>query len=273
MAISFQTEAHSTSLDTTTVVTKPTGTTDGDLLIVGVYRSGVDDVNSVPSGWTLIHTDGSGGGEKLWTYYKIASSEGASWTWGWDGSNTNKGWYALRFDGHDATTPIDTNAIATVTNDGTPSFANTVTPTIANCMLVFSVLARQDSSSGTSGYAVTTDNPTWTERLDTTSSSVTCAVATADRTATSATGNSTVTLGSDDGTEDSTGSMIVIRRKTQFTANPTETITASDTLTPNIDYVVNPTETMTMTENLSTADPFTTWTNVSKNTTTWTNQS
>lgn len=77
------------SVSTTVTITKPTGTADGDLLVVALQSDSSHHANSVPAGWTETLV---GGGTlpshgTLDTYYKIASSEGASWDWGYAASS------------------------------------------------------------------------------------------------------------------------------------------------------------------------------------------
>ena len=209
MAIAFQTESHATTVSTTTVVTKPTGTADGDLLIV-TLGTRTDTVSGVPSGWTLIDSVDTNPTSNIlmYTYWKIAASEGASWEWTWSGSNNSKLWSCLRFDGADSTTPINSHGMSAVFDDATPSFSNGSTPSVANCMMVISLYTRDTSAGATSAYAIATDDPTWTERSEAFNSIHSMATATGPRTATSTTGNTSVTL--DGATPDSICSLIAI---------------------------------------------------------------
>lgn len=209
MAIAFQTESHSTVVSTTTTVTKPTGTVDGDLLIV-TLGTRTDTVTGVPSGWTLIDSLDTNPGSNIlmYTYWKIAASEGASWDWTWSGANNSKLWSCLRFDGTSSVTPINAHAIAGINDDATPSWANTITPSVADCMLVMSIYTRDASAGATSAYAIATDNPTWTERSEAFNSIHGMAVATGPRSQTTATGNSSATL--DGATPDSICNLIAI---------------------------------------------------------------
>lgn len=64
---------------TSITVTKPTGTLDGDLLVVGIYTESPNGITP-PAGWTLAVSHAhSGGNFSLFVFWKIASSEGASW--------------------------------------------------------------------------------------------------------------------------------------------------------------------------------------------------
>lgn len=64
---------------TSVTVTKPSGTLDGDLLVVGIYTESPNGITP-PAGWTLAtshaHTSGN---FSLFVFWKIAATEGASW--------------------------------------------------------------------------------------------------------------------------------------------------------------------------------------------------
>lgn len=65
----------------TLTVSKPTGTTDNDLLVAFVPVATTDTITA-PSGWTLIRdTLFNASGSHVSSYYKVASSEPASWDW------------------------------------------------------------------------------------------------------------------------------------------------------------------------------------------------
>ena len=93
-AISFVAEGNcvdsTTGGDATCDVTKPTGTVDGDMLIAYVFGSRTGGsgtptlVEPAGGGWTVVTEDGDfdGGANRIiGVYYKIAASEGASYTW------------------------------------------------------------------------------------------------------------------------------------------------------------------------------------------------
>ena len=67
---------------TTITVTKPTGTTDGDLLVAVIMSD--NTTPTAPAGWARTSVNNTAipsSNYELNTYYKIASSEGASWSW------------------------------------------------------------------------------------------------------------------------------------------------------------------------------------------------
>lgn len=61
-------------------VTKPTGTVNGDILFCWIGWQGSATIDSVPSGWILLGSY-TVEGDRYALYYKVASGEGASWTW------------------------------------------------------------------------------------------------------------------------------------------------------------------------------------------------
>lgn len=116
-----------------------------------------------------------------------------------------------------------------IRSDTTPSYDNTITQTFPDSLLLFLVTAVDNAASGSvASYAITTDNPTWTERYDSYASSDAfggagygdglMAGATAMRTQTTATGNSSVTLTNFNG---SIGVLLVIPPVVNITISPT----------------------------------------------------
>ena len=204
---------------TTITVSKPTGTVDDDLLITAIYYED-RTISTSPSGWILLQNSAFAN-SGLAVYYKIASSEGASWDWVLD-SNANAGAICLRIDGYAPSLKISTSAVGTSVDDPTPTLVNSVTPTYANALLVFFVGVGDITTSGVSAYAIATDNPSWTEQADLSGGGLdTLAVATANRTQTTATGNSSCTIG-DGSTEnlaDTNGIMIVVESRQDVTVN------------------------------------------------------
>lgn len=98
------------------VISKPLHLVDGDIMFALLNRDSETNPNSVPSGWTLLASNKATNG--WWLYYKIASSEGASWTWGFAGSSKSKGTVAVYRFGFNAASPIDSYSnTAYITSD------------------------------------------------------------------------------------------------------------------------------------------------------------
>lgn len=123
------------------VVNKPTGTVDGDVMIaVFNHATGTTDMAlTAPAGWTVIGTAGINGDLNGKAWYKVASSEGASYTF--TSSTSNDGVIMIAsYSGVNTTTPINTSAQNyPAATSATCSIA--VTTTAANCMLVMIAIA------------------------------------------------------------------------------------------------------------------------------------
>ena len=63
---------------------KPAGVVDGDFLLMFISQANPETPSTVPTGFTNIQTSvADHGGANCLTYYKIASGEGSTWTWGY----------------------------------------------------------------------------------------------------------------------------------------------------------------------------------------------
>ena len=293
MAVAFQSESHATVLVDATVVTKPTGTVDGDLLIV-VLGSRSGTIDSVPSGWALVDSQDTAPGSNIiaYAYWKVASSEGTDWTWGWTTSSTTRLWSAFRFDGAVAAVP-SAHAANFIENDSTPSWSNTITPPIPDSILLMAIYDRDSTGAGVGSYAIATSDPTWTERVDVQDGIHAMAAATGPRTAVTATGNSSATLVGT--TNDSICFLMAIAPRVDATVNPSVLAIASTVPQPGVgvDYamstlsiavsipaptVTTPAATIFNTSKTSASPSNTTKnaataTNTSKSSSTWTNTS
>jgi len=126
------------SSGTSLTVARPTGTTDGDLLVavIGIDNSANSLPITQPVGWTEVFQQGkSGGGESaLGVWYRIASSEPANYSFTW--ATAEEGFAAVqRYSGADASAPIDAWAFNGVTNDALP-IAPAVTTTVNETLVL-----------------------------------------------------------------------------------------------------------------------------------------
>jgi hypothetical protein len=165
-----QSEGHSNSANQT--VTKPAGVVDGDLLIAVVlnYIGGGGDVTGAPAGWTQFGTTQTwrtGNDSKVRLYYKIASSEGANYTW--TGNMGTASWqiYISAYTGVDVANPINQITENKTTTAINPISGTSITPSVNNCLIVTMLVARQGAAltgdcTPPSGYTLE-----W-ERADTT---------------------------------------------------------------------------------------------------------
>lgn len=224
MAVAYQTSATTNIAAgvTSVQISRPTGTSDGDILIAAICIAdggGASSVNSVPSGWTLIQDTEPASNANLYSYYKVASSEPANWTWGLSAS-TVAGGGVSRFDGQSAVTPISTSNEGNQSNDDTPSYATGITPTFSNSMLVFATFSIQNGSQNHSAHAVATSNPTWTEAFDIRTTDTTLSLAYALRPETTSTGAWSLTAGSNGDATDSSSHLLAITPRVDAATSP-----------------------------------------------------
>lgn len=120
-------------------VNKPTGTVDGDLIVVVAYlETDTNTWSSVGSGFTSVITQANTGSFLLQLWYKWAASEPASWTWTPTTSNWRSVVCASYSGGSGSGVAPDVSAGAqadTVVN--TSQTAPSVTTTAANDLLIF----------------------------------------------------------------------------------------------------------------------------------------
>jgi hypothetical protein len=198
------------------VVTKPSGLTAGDEMLAWVATGANNDIDTASegsddtmsaAGWTKI-----GGASKsdqspdsfIAIYRKTATAGDAAATNFTlfnrsGGVSNNFGGGIIRFSSDSVVSSAYTYSDFDTTEDTNPTTVTVsggVTPSIAdNILVMIGMLASSDNSNvlSVSNYAVTTSNPTWTERVDNTRLTDGEAhvqfVATGPRSATTATGN------------------------------------------------------------------------------------
>lgn len=112
-------------------ISVPSGTADGDLLIATLTRPGTN-VPTPPSGWTQVNTAAYSTAVSLYVWYRIASSEPASYSWSWSGFTAASG-SMLRITGAHATAPCyvtSTRAATTSTSHQADQVDATETETL-----------------------------------------------------------------------------------------------------------------------------------------------
>lgn len=184
MAIAFRSKADvSNAASTTAVVSKPSGTTDGDMLVAFIAWSNNRAITP-PVGWTLR----GGYSDELsnWLlacYTKVASSEGSSWTWTFAASAANVG-YVAAYSAPHASAPFDGIAGTSGIAGGSAVAAPSVVTSHDGDMVIAAVGGRPNS--GLASWAAPSG---MTEREDSVSaSSRTLAVADVVQSAAGATG-------------------------------------------------------------------------------------
>ena len=144
MAIAYR--AHTTaggSAGTSVAPSKPSGTTDGDILIAYLVVGGASKTITPPSGWTLKdERQGDDPDGTTYLYWKWASSEPASWTWSWSGSAYGEIEVVAYSGAITSGDPIDvfSESVNSV-NAHSSTVASAITTTVANTMLVLCIMS------------------------------------------------------------------------------------------------------------------------------------
>ncbi len=204
MAIAYQSIGTVTYASGNTVtIPKPSGLAVGDLMVAMVHQKDVDTATCTLAGWTAIDTMDLNitSGDFAWTLYKVADAADVLLTQ--FVFVLNRTAYVagaiFRIDGQAASSQINAHAWAEHSSNTTShTYADTITPSVANCLLLIGVFNSGNVTN--SGYAIATDNPTWTEAFDVGSAGAARAFAGAyaNRPETSATGNSASTTSAND---------------------------------------------------------------------------
>ena len=260
---------------TTTVVTKPTGLTVGDLMIGQYTYRNSSASHTLPSGFTSIHSVQTNNSWQV-VCYKVATSGDVAAS---DFTFTTSGTYMqnaglIRISGYSQGTPIGQSGVeGNITSSSNPTFNNTVTP-FANSMLIMLVAASATGATLTqpSVYAVATDNPTWTELWNSVNTGggnpTALATAYAVRTAATATGNSTITAAFAGGSSYGWSCVLIAIPLSKDIA-VTDTVTLTETKTVGLGIIVN--DILSTVETLVT-DNDRRWNTMDKSSTTWVNQ-
>lgn len=149
--ISFR-AAESTNATSTAsfVVSKPTGTVDGDAMLA-IVNANNDATITPPAGWTLIRSVNAATSATISTFYKIASSEGSDYTFTIGSSQRTSGGIVSFAPGSTFSSNF-VDVSSSVTQNGTNSaYATAVTTTVTDTMIVY--LSSYDDSN--TGYVYT----------------------------------------------------------------------------------------------------------------------
>lgn len=172
MAVSFIAEAHNsfTSAGTggTLTINKPTGTVDGDVMLAHFQSSDAAGTVATLAGWTLKASDLTVGNGASYLFWKVASSEGASYAWsigGVGGSQATMG-AIVTVRGASITTPFDQQSKNVDTTSDTTANGTAITPTMSPDCLLLAFTGVPGAAVTFSAHAVVTSNPTWTEAYD-----------------------------------------------------------------------------------------------------------
>src|SRR3990172_2380674 len=172
MAIAFRaiSDNNNGGGDEFAVGNKPTGTLDNDILIAFIVASGSgDEVFSAPSGWVLVQTDPAPVDFSVWSYRKVAASEGASWTWTMvDVSNYRV--IVVAISGGNTTSPINVSTAEAAATVNTIALG-AITTTVDGCLIVS--MAAVDATGAARTW---TADGTPDERLDSMALALHCGV-------------------------------------------------------------------------------------------------
>lgn len=187
----------------TLVINKPTGTVDGDVMVAVIGARGTTSGLSCtpPAGWTLILQQDRATTGRLYTYWKAASSEGASYTFTIAGSTTQHTGGIIAISGANTTAPIDASASDNPGASSSSHVCPSVTTTQADTLVVRAAMMAVAGTTGSYTWASATERFDVTATDGTTACQVTTAAteafptagATGTRTATASTNTSTAT--------------------------------------------------------------------------------
>jgi hypothetical protein len=128
---------------TTLTIPVPAGTVAGDVMVLQVDAHG-PQVVTPPSGWTVLYS-GSFNSSYAAAYWRVASSEPASYVWNLGASTRAATGQATSYSGVDNSSPIDGTAAPAKANSGTAWTASSYTTGAPNSMVV--VLTAGDAAS------------------------------------------------------------------------------------------------------------------------------
>lgn len=251
-------------------ISKPANLAVGDLLFAIISRNGAGTLTP-PSGWTLLRTDVGGGAVfRQALYYKVATASdvaASNFQWTWDVTDFMGG-AIFAITGHNPNHIPLAIGVATATDTANPSFANGITPFIANSLLLI-IAAGNGNDNAIGGYAIATSNPSWTELVDMEGAAYAdgpwMAAAWATRVQVTATGNSSITGG--EATMDSLCYLVAFAPDNSISI--TDTVTLTDQFLAA--FAIFITEIANVTDSLLTVVARL-WSKVTKNSSTWNNQ-
>lgn len=197
----------------TCIIVKPANLAIGDFMLAHVVTRR-DQTVAPPGGWTEIRQDVGGADQTTAAlFYKIADAADVAasdftFTISVTGPKSNRG-AITAWTGVNIGTPVSDDSGQYNDPPSTTVTAPTITPTVANCMML--LLCGVEDNNTQSNYAIANDNPgSWNEAYDLlTTEGGNCALALgyAIRPETTATGNGTATTSNSD---ESVGQLVAI---------------------------------------------------------------
>jgi len=154
--IVFRGAASAATTAATLSVNKPAATVSGDLMIASIAVRSAAVTITPPSGWTLVRRTDNSPEASLSVYYKIATaSEPSSYTFATSTGMSAAAWIAA-YSGVNQTTPVDTDKGQFVVTSSTTYNAPGITTTYANDVVLFTIGAFDQGTSGDTWTGPTT---------------------------------------------------------------------------------------------------------------------
>jgi len=163
MAISFVNSNNSnTASANSLVLTKPTNTADGDIMFASIVNTNYYS-NSLPTGWTLL-AEATVSTIKYQLFYKVALSEGASYTFGYQANSRMGGVIVSYRGGFNTSNPIDSYSNTSYVVSNTTCRAASINVTASASALLF--FGNCFNTNSTTFVKPTTQENTWIENFD-----------------------------------------------------------------------------------------------------------
>ncbi len=152
-----QSTGNATGGASTLVLTKPTGTAQGDLLVAGITVDGGSAISvTSPAGWTLLRRTDASTNLSLLSYWKLAgASEASSYTFTVTSTRATGG--IVRFSGVDQSNPVEASSGSSSVTASTSATAPAITVTAGSAQVGFF------AADGRTGFTVASG---MTERFD-----------------------------------------------------------------------------------------------------------
>lgn len=262
-------------------VSKPASLTEGDLMVAVLQIGTANDGVYSATGWSEVDNElGSVSSvtvlAKVATSGDVAASDFTFTPSGTQvGSSDEMSGFIIRFTGNSFTGAENVKASFFQDNAATTTktFSNGIVPFSTGSVFVLVACNAQSNVGAQSGYAITNNDPTWTERIDYNSSAGSFGVATATPSAVSDTGDSTVVYTA---SEASTGILMAVQEDTNQTVTHS-LLTQSPTFTKPVLSVGTTTTHSLLTQSPTINNPSakgsapTQWSNPDKPSTDWLN--
>lgn len=210
MAVTFGNKEASLVLNSTVVITRPTGLVVGDIVFAHLSAQGASTTQtwSPPAGFISLQNSGATGVTTMaeQTFYKVAVQADVDATsFSFIPSSGGGNQFGTVFNVKGGLASTITYAVNNVTTNNTVTTTG-LTPFSANSLLVMigSIVDGTKLSVTQASYSIATSNPTWTEQYDNFSDTYNTghAIASASRPEATATGVSTVIATPNSGTVD-----------------------------------------------------------------------